>query len=81
MALFVAAVTLQEHLTVLFAEDSVRRSSGGDDDVGGGGGVIELLEEDGLARKCLGQLHGALVSAIFTLADRLSAPRSAARTA
>ena len=51
-------------LSVLAAENGVRRSGGSDDDVGAVAGGVEILELDGLSVELLRQADGALVGSV-----------------
>ena len=54
----------EELLSMLAAEDGVRRAGRGDDDIGAVAGVIQIIELDGLAVESLREADGALVGAV-----------------
>ena len=58
------AAAMHEGLSVLAAEDGMRRAGGADDDVGFGGCFVELIEGDDPAVEGLGKLAGALLRAV-----------------
>ena len=54
----------QKLLSVLAAENRVRRSGGSDNDVGAVAGGVEILELDGLSVELLREADGALVGSV-----------------